>query len=142
MGISGAPGPWYAALLPSDRPNEARERNDSRAPTPAELFGQLWDGLADLLGTAATAALLRRAIQELGDGCEDLRDLVIRRDGFAYSVSVPPSWHDQHEPGVLALRDLARALQPILIELTGDVVLRRLARIEPLRARGLFGEEA
>ena len=97
--------------------------------------------MADLLGTAATATLLRRAIQELGDGRPDLRDLLIRRDGLAYTFSVPASWHDEREQGVLALRDMARALQPILVQLTGDIVLRRLGRIDALRASGLFGGE-
>src|SRR5205807_796161 len=128
-------------LLPSDRPNETRGRSSWGAPTPAELFAQLWEALADLLGTAATATLLRRAIQELGDGRPDLRDLLIRRDGLAYTFSVPASWHDEREQGVLALRDMARALQPILVQLTGDIVLRRLGRIDALRASGLFGGE-
>jgi len=36
---------------------------------------------------------------------------------------------------------MARALQPILVQLTGDIVVRRLGRIDALRASGLFGGE-
>ena len=38
-------------------------RSDQDALSAAELFDLLWESLADVLGTAATAALLRRAIK-------------------------------------------------------------------------------
>ena len=94
-----------------------------------------------MLGTAATATLLRRAVQQLGDRRADLKDLVIRREGLVYTFSVPASWHERHEEDELALRDIVQALRPILVALTGKVVLRRLARVGSLRAWGLFGED-
>ena len=36
---------------------------DRDAASAAELFDLLWESLADVLGTAATATLLRRAIK-------------------------------------------------------------------------------
>jgi hypothetical protein len=42
-----------------------------------------------------------------------------------------------------ALRELVRDLQLLLVEMTGQVVVRRLARVGPLRELGIVaGEES
>ncbi len=60
----------------------------------AALFTILWDALADLLGTAATATLLKRAAQRAAARSPELAGLVIKRDGLIYRYSCPPAWND------------------------------------------------
>jgi hypothetical protein len=107
----------------------------------ADLFATLWDTLADMLGTGATAVLLRRAVRQAANEDPSLKDLVIRREGLEYNFSVPASWRNGREDGLLGLRRVVRALRPILTELTGRVVLRRLEHLDLLRRYGLISEE-
>jgi hypothetical protein len=110
--------------------------------TAADLFKLLWEGLADVLGTAATAVIVRRAARRAASGNPELVDLVIVRETLDYRFTLPQAWT---EPAAddRALRDLVRELRPLLIELTGPVVVRRLAQIPALRERGIVpaGEE-
>ena len=117
--------------------------DDQRGPppaggSPARVFGVLWDAMADVMGSATTATLLRRAARR---GARDparaaLGSLVIVRDGFAYRYEIPSTWLASDGPldDVCALM---RELQPLLVELTGPVVLRRLGEIPELLACGL-----
>lgn len=108
--------------------------------TVAQRFAALWDALADMLGTAATATLLRRATKEAADRAA-LDGLAIERRGFSYGYSVPESWQASHGGKPLeALFHVIDALRPLLVELTGSVVVRRLELLgifEPLGARNL-----
>jgi hypothetical protein len=45
--------------------NGHASRGDGDATSAAELFDLLWESLADILGTAATAALVRRALTQV-----------------------------------------------------------------------------
>ena len=48
---------------------------------PAQLFELLWESLADILGTAATAAILRRAVQARGSlGAARHGGIAVRQD--------------------------------------------------------------
>jgi hypothetical protein len=108
------------------------------------LFDVLWRTVADMLGTAATAALMRRAAQSASSGGESgLQGLLIRREDLVYRYEVPASWRNGGDPcGQQAMRALSRELQPLLRELTGPVVLRRLDRLEVFRRCGIrFVEE-
>ena len=105
----------------------------------ATLFTILWDSLADLLGTAATATLLRRAAKRGAARSPELAGLVIERDGLAYRYTCPPAWTDPSEGTPPALRELVVELRPLLIEMTGQVVIRHLEQVLELRERGLFG---
>jgi hypothetical protein len=102
--------------------------------TGATLFAQLWETLADVLGSAATAALLRRSVKRAIARRPALSGLEIQRHGFSYEYKVPETWRAEGTDGVAAVQDLARELWPILIEMTGEVVVRRLARIPGLQA--------
>lgn len=105
------------------------------------LFGLLWDALADLLGTAATATLIRRAAATLRRERGVLAELAVERAGLAYTYRLPPSWLDPANPAALEeLRILVRELLPLLAELTGRVAVRRLERVERLRAHGLLAD--
>jgi hypothetical protein len=103
---------------------------------PAALFELLWDSLADILGTAATAAILRRAARSAAQRSPDLVDLTIAKDGLDYRFTVPRSWQDPVEGLPAGLDELVRELRPLLVELTGAIVVRRLEQIPELRQRG------
>lgn len=121
----------------------------SRGPPPrraaaAELFQRLWDEVADLVGTAATAALLRRALKRASSRQPELAALVLRREGLGYAWVLPEAWHDpERRDAVEHLRRLVREdLHPLFRELTGPVIARRLAQAPDLVEAGLAGEEA
>jgi hypothetical protein len=97
--------------------------------------------MADILGTGATAALLRRAIRKAAERRPDLKDLVIRKEALKYAFTVPDSWNELQTTALDALRDVARELRPILAELTGLVVLRQLEKLELLREHHIMTEE-
>jgi len=116
----------------------------SNEPSPAELFDILWRGLADILGTAAAATLLRRAAQRALPRWPELAALRIVRERLEYRYSLPPDWEQPVSPLPGALSDVAHQLWPLLVDLTGTVVVQRLAQIPELRERGILpaGEEA
>src|SRR5438128_2890178 len=105
------------------------------------LFTILWDALADLLGTAAAATLLKRAARRATPRSPELAGLAIKRDGFSYAYTCPPAWNHKSEGAPPALRELASELRPLLAEMTGDVVIKRLEQILELRERGLFAPQ-
>jgi hypothetical protein len=112
-------------------PTARGETPDPCARTAAELFAILWETLADVIGSAATATLVRRAARRARvDG------LSVGRGGLNYVYQLPPDWRER-EPSVVALRALARELGPILAELTGAVLLRRLGAVRELEACGI-----
>lgn len=109
----------------------------STESTPADLFQLLWDSLTDVLGSAATATLLRRSLKRAA-----LQGVEITRDHFEYRYVLPPTWSEGGEEAVGALRALGTELKPLLEELTGPVVLRRLESIPAIARCGLFRSEA
>ena len=131
-------------MKPSQRAGKGAADPGGTCANAAELFEVLWHAVADMLGTAATAALMRRAVQSACSGGEGgLEGLLIHREDLAYTYQVPASWRNGGDPcGQQALRALSRELQPLLRELTGPVVLRRLDRLEAFRRCGIrFHEE-
>lgn len=122
----------------------SREPPSRRSAPAAELFQRLWDEVADLVGSVATAALLRRALKRASARQPELAAIVLRREGLGYAWVLPAAWH---EPGrrdaVEQLRRLVRDdLHPLFRELTGLVIARRLAQAPELVEAGLAGEEA
>ena len=106
---------------------------DGSPMTAAELFDLLWATLSDLLGSAAAATLLRRGTKSLLVHRPELDGLLITRDGLEYRYVTPDSWRVFSEETLSALRDLARELSPILLDLTGVVVAHRLDNIDQFR---------
>src|SRR5437667_3008442 len=84
---------------------------------------RLYDRLSALLGSATTAALLRRALAPLVPRSPALAAVRVEREGprFACSVENPPS--GDPTPELLAL---GQSLAAILRELTGPAVIRYL----------------
>ncbi len=107
----------------------------------AALFTLLWEALADVLGTAATAMLLRRAARRAAPRCPELSELAILREKLEYRYTLPPAWAAGTDGTPLALRELVAELRPLLVELTGPVVVRRLERIPELRERGVISPQ-
>jgi len=60
-------------------------------PTTSDLFTILWDALVALLGTAATATLLKRAARRAVARSPELAELIIRRQGLVY-YTCPIGW--------------------------------------------------
>jgi hypothetical protein len=114
------------------------------ATSAAELFDLLWETLADVLGTAATATLLRRAIKQAASQTSWSEPVIVSRNGLDYQYRLPEAWKQRdNEKALGALRVVAGELRVLLIELTGPVVVRRLGRLAPFRERGIdFSEEA
>jgi len=99
---------------------------DEASGTPSEIFDVLWGTLVELLGSTATATLLRRsARRRLGDFPE-LVELAITRKDFEYTYAVPADWKYASERSNAALQALVQDLCSLLLELTGPVVLHRL----------------
>ena len=107
----------------------------------AGLFTLLWESLADVLGTAATATLLRRAARRAVPRSPELAELAISRDNLEYRYTLPSSWKEREEGTLLALRDLVGELRPLLVEMTGQVVVRHLERVPELRERGILSPQ-
>ena len=105
--------------------------------SPGDLFGVLWEALADILGTAAAATLLRRAAKRAAPRWPELAALSITREGLEYRYTVPSAWKDPALEPPQALCELARELWALLVDLTGSVVVNRLAQIPELRDRGI-----
>jgi hypothetical protein len=114
--------------------------NGAQSPpnsTAHELFDALWNTMANILGTAATATLLRRAAKRGVPLSAGLSTLSIRHDGLTYCYVVPGTWDIRSDPAAVgALCVLAQALRPLLMEMTGLVVLRRLAQVTALHRIG------
>lgn len=98
----------------------------------AVLFGILWRELVVLLGTAASAAVLRRALRRALPHSPELVALSIERIDERYGYSVPPSFGLAMGPSP-GMRHLLDELRPLLSELTGEVAQRHLERVPELR---------
>ena len=121
----------------------AREGGDGDLDTAA-LFAIVWEALAEVLGTAATAAIVRRAAGRAATENPELIDIVIRREKFEYRYTLPHAWSHTarvatpEERTPIALRALVAEIGRLLVELTGTVFVGRLEQIPELCARGLL----
>lgn len=100
-------------------------------PSALELFEMIRDALTGVLGSAAAAALIRRAARRaLADASHPtaLEGLAVVLEGFDYRYEAPASWHQQgSEAALAALRYLVdEHLRPMVVELTGPVGARLL----------------
>jgi hypothetical protein len=118
--------------MSSDPPRDGRSSDPAAGLSAAARFTILWESLADVLGTATAATLLKRAARRAATRSPQLARLVIQRDGLLYGYTLPPEWN--HESGGMpALQELVTELRPILIELTGQVIIRHLDQFLELR---------
>lgn len=106
--------------------------------TAAVLFGLLWENIADVLGAAATAALIRRSAKHVAERTPGREGVTITREGFTYRYVLPDSWSQHADEPVAGLRELVHELVPLLQELTGPVVVRRIESLAEFRRCGLL----
>ena len=118
--------------------------SDQDAASAAELFDLLWESLADVLGTAATATLLRRAIKAAASRTSWSEPVIVTRNGLEYEYRLPETWKQTgNEEAVGALRVMVAELRVLLVELTGAVMVARLGRLAAFRKAGIdFTDEA
>ncbi len=122
------------------------DRDGGRAGAPphgcqaSALFGALWLALVDAIGPTATATLLQRSLQAAASAGADVDGVVIRREQFSYTYKLPAAWHSDGTMPVETLRRIGQALVPLLLELTGVVVMRRLAAVPELARCGVLGD--
>ncbi len=96
-----------------------------------------------LVGTPATAALVRRGVKRATARSGDSAWPVVRCEGLEYSFTTPDDWKDPaRRDAVDRLRALVREdLDPLFRDLTGPVIARRLSRVPALVGAGLAAEE-
>jgi len=102
------------------------------------LFSLVWEALADLLGTATTAVLVRRAARRGAGSSPELAELEVSLKELQYRYALPRTWTEGAGETPPALRTLVGELLPILGELTGRIAIRRLERIPELVEGGLL----
>ncbi len=97
------------------------------------MFAWLWGRLSDVLGTPATAALMRRAISVAAGEHPDLRGIVISRERLTYVYSLPDAYcADGVQQLVPAYKALLREVLRLTGELTGGVMVRGLIKNQEL----------
>ena len=105
---------------------------DAEGPTASAFFALLWRALADLVGTPATATLLRRSLKHATPQHPRLAHVLIARAEFDYVFTLPPEWDKPSAAALEDLRALYAALCTLSQQLTGSVILRRLAALPEL----------
>ncbi len=96
------------------------------------VFAWLWTKLATVLGTPATAALMRRAISAVAAVNPDLRGIAISRERLTYSYHLPTELCTDPENQAPAYRALFREVLRLTGELTGGVMVRGLIQSDEL----------
>jgi hypothetical protein len=109
--------------------NEAQPDDGSRAGDALKLFELLWRTLANLVGTPATATLLRRSLKRAALTRSQLARVNIVREEHDYRFTLPPEWGTPSQEALEDLRALCSELCALSTQLTGSVVVRRLASI-------------
>jgi hypothetical protein len=111
------------------------DASSTRPPecTAGALFSAVWDALVDVLGSAATSALVQRSVRCAASRHPELLELRVVREGFDYRYVLPSSWSEAGSESLAALRGLTSELGVVLTQTTGPVVTRRLAAIPSLR---------
>lgn len=141
MGESGG----ERVSIPTEQRSPTRRPSVGPPPpvedTAAALFEALWRELTDVLGTVAAAALLRRALKRAAARAPELRTLEVVREDWEYRYVLPAGWSERRADAVPPFAELTSDLVPLLREFTGQIVLRRLARVPELHALGLAPPE-
>lgn len=135
--LPALPGVRSGRRSPARMPGRPSGGDASAEASGTAVFRTLWDELVDVLGTAASAAILGRAARRALPRSAELGKLAIVRLDQEYGYVVPRSFDRTLGPRV-PLRDLLDELRPLLVELTGRVVLRRLERVPELREWATF----
>ena len=126
---------------PTTEQPQTHEAAESTGCDPTVLFEHIWAALVDLLGSAATATLIRRSLKRAAERVPGLEGISVSRERFEYRYVLPRGWKDNPAGALEGLREVAGELQPLLLELTGSVVLHRLRGIPDLERCRVFRSE-
>jgi len=110
---------------------------DEPQPTTAQVFARLRECLTDVIGSAATAAFLRRAVRKAAESHPELRMIEITKNHLDYQYVVPEKWTAGRD-SLPVLIDVSRQLEALLSDLTGQVMIRHLRTVPLLLDAGLF----
>jgi len=127
--MGSSDGPYSGGSSPDDDTAELRG---------AALFKLIWDSVADVLGNTATATLLLRAARRATLRSPELGEFTVLSTDVGYTYALPRTLVGKVEHTPVALRELVSELRPLLLELTGQVVVRRLEQIPGLQKRGVL----
>jgi hypothetical protein len=127
-------------MVSSGVPDSGRSSADdpSAELRGAALFKLIWDPVAEVLGTTAAATLLSRAARRATPRSPELGELTVLRTGDGYAYQLPRALVGKLEHTPAALRELFAELRPLLVQLTGQVIVRRLEQIPGLQERGIL----
>ena len=114
------------------------ERGEATAST---LFRITWQSLVDIVGSGATATLLRRSVRRATAAGVDFTGVVIEQRGIEPGYLLPEEWAKPSTKSIETLRALTTQLRPLLVELTGPVLVARLNENPELRRAHLFADE-
>lgn len=89
-----------------------------------EIYGLMHETLSEVIGRTATEALLRRALRRASSKDPELAALARK----SAEGGTPVQWWTDGRHGMRYLRAVMRELWPLLIEITGPVVVARLER--------------
>src|SRR5689334_15869321 len=84
--------------------------DDRREISEAALFAIVWNAVAEVLGTAGAAAVVRRAAQRAATERPELVGLVIVRENLEYGYTLPRAWDHEAKRDPAALRVLVREI--------------------------------
>ncbi len=104
------------------------------APRPSALFTLLWQTLSNLIGTPATATLLRRGLKRAAPRRPRLAQVDISRAEHDYVFTLPPDWAASGADSLEDLRALFVEIHILARQLTGSVIIRRLEAIPEFAA--------
>jgi hypothetical protein len=106
------------------------EGNDTVVST-GSAFVAIWESLSEVMGTPTAAILLERARSRAARRDNGLNAVAIKREGFDYRYEMPEAWLTTVDKALMGT--LIAELVPLLTELTGQLVVNRLAKLEILR---------
>lgn len=140
FGSARAPRPHTRSKEHVPTPHD--ERPDEKGVTAARLLDIIWANLVDMLGTAAAATVLKRAVKRACVRSPEFEGVTVVREGWEYRCSPPEAWHDQHPSETPTFITLVQDdLFPILRELTGPIVVQRLESVPELDVLKLLGDK-
>jgi hypothetical protein len=106
--------------------------------TTSELFDALWTALTDVIGPTAAATLLQESIRRARRSHPRVDDVAIVQRQFEYTYSVPPAWKTTDAAPRKSFQAIVEELWPLLVGLTGTLVVRRLGAVPQLVECGVI----
>lgn len=106
--------------------------------TTSELFDALWAALTDVIGPTAAATLLQESIRRARRSHPGVDDVAIVQRQFEYTYTVPPAWKTTDSAPRQRFQAIVDELWPLLVGLTGTLVVRRLSAVPQLVECGVI----